>query len=184
MGEAGSLSPVALERPVVRQNTAAQVLLNTPRWLPALPGRKFVYSQSTGCSPSDAGTANDFSLRSNDVAARARAWKNRFRVLALARAASTRLLDMAARGSPFAAGPKSLKIGECARPSIQWKPGMEWKSKALDVPNPKRCARPAPTRNRPETAFTTLTISCALLPFQCDLGSLPVLWIDGGGYQI
>ena len=151
MEEAGSLSPVALERPVVRQNTAAQVLLNTPRWLPALPGRisKLLSIHSQLVVARDAGPANDFSLRSNDVAARARAWKNRFRVLALARAASTRLLDMAARGSPFAAGPKSLKIGECARPSIQWKPGMEWKSKALDVPNPKRCALPAPTRNRP-----------------------------------
>ena len=55
-----------------------------------------------------------------------------------------------------------------------------------------RCANPQEVRaacaNTQQTGdsrhFTTLTISCALLPFQCDLGSLPVLWIDGGGYQI
>jgi hypothetical protein len=177
------LSPVALERPVVRQNTAAQVLLNTPRWLPALPGRisklLSIHSQLVVAQTPDRRTIfHCVQMMSLHVQGRGKIVSECSPSLAPRRLGCWTWRPEARPLQPGQRASKSASVLDRASSgSREWSGSP--KRSMCQTPRGARCLRQHATDR-----LTTLTISCALLPFQCDIGCLPVLWIDGGGYQI
>ena len=177
------MSPVALERPVVRQNTAAQVLLNTPRWLSALPGSQtFVCSQSCGSkqtkTPDRRTIFHCVQMMSLHVQGRGKIVSECSPSLAPRRLGCWTWRPEARPLQPGQRASKSASVLDRASSgSREWSGSP--KRSMCQTPRGARCLRQHATDR-----LTTLTISCALLPFQCDIGCLPVLWIDGGCYQI